>query len=144
MYRFDKSWNPKEKISLSYQNARVGKSCCLSWKPELFGNWILMYHLSTIYVKSKGLITTIKFMRTVSIAFYEQTYVLNTFIMNRLHILLIITAWKCPHSEFSWSVFARIWTEYGKIWRITPYSIWMRENTGQKNSEYGHFSRSDY
>ena len=23
-----------------------------------------------------------------------------------------------------------------------PYPVWMRENTGQENSEYGHFSRS--
>ena len=29
------------------------------------------------------------------------------------------------------------------IWlRISPYSVWMRENTDQNNSEYGHFSRS--
>ena len=28
--------------------------------------------------------------------------------------------------------------------RISPYSFRMRENTDQKNSEYGHFSRSDY
>ena len=32
--------------------------------------------------------------------------------------------------NFSWSVFSRIWTEYGKI-RIT------------KNSVFGHFSHSD-
>ena len=25
---------------------------------------------------------------------------------------------------------------------ISPYSVWMRENTDKKNSEYGHFSRS--
>ena len=43
---------------------------------------------------------------------------------------------KCPYSEFFWPVFFRIWTEY------SPYSVRMRENTDQKNSEYGHFSRS--
>ena len=32
---------------------------------------------------------------------------------------------KCPYSEFFWSVFSRIRTEYGP-----------------ENSEYGHFSRS--
>ena len=36
----------------------------------------------------------------------------------------------CPYSEFFWSVFSRIWTEYGEI------------NTDQKNSEHGHFSGS--
>ena len=36
---------------------------------------------------------------------------------------------KCPYSELFWSVFSRIWTEYGE----------MRENVDQNNSEYGHF-----
>ena len=52
---------------------------------------------------------------------------------------------KCPYSEFSWSVFSNIQTEYGKklrILRISPYSVRLRENTDQKNSEYGHFSWS--
>ena len=40
---------------------------------------------------------------------------------------------KCSYSEFFWSVYSRIWTEY---------SIRMQENTEQKNSEYGHFLRS--
>ena len=40
---------------------------------------------------------------------------------------------KCSYSEFLWSVFSHIWTEY---------VIRMRENMDQKNSEYGHFSHS--
>ena len=40
---------------------------------------------------------------------------------------------KCPYSEFFWTVFSRIWTEYGGI---------RRENSDQKNSEYGHFLRN--
>ena len=44
-----------------------------------------------------------------------------------------------PYSEFFRSVFFRIRTEYGKILRISPYSLQMRENTDQNNSEYGHF-----
>ena len=50
---------------------------------------------------------------------------------------------KCPYSEFFWSVFSRIRTEYGEISCISPCSARMRENTDNKNSEYGHFSRSD-
>ena len=46
---------------------------------------------------------------------------------------------KCPYSEFSWSTFSPIRTEYGKIWSISPHSVQMRENTGQKNSEYWNF-----
>ena len=49
---------------------------------------------------------------------------------------------KCPYSELFWSAFSRIWTEYGEILRISPYSVRMRENADQKNSEYGHFLRS--
>ena len=47
-----------------------------------------------------------------------------------------------PHSAFFRSVFSRIRTEHGEIPLISPYSIRMRENTDQKNSEYGHFLRS--
>ena len=36
--------------------------------------------------------------------------------------------------SFFWSVFSRIRTEYGKILRISPYSVRMRENMDQKNS----------
>ena len=33
---------------------------------------------------------------------------------------------------FFWSVFSRIWTEYEEVRGISPYSVQMRENTGQK------------
>ena len=46
-----------------------------------------------------------------------------------------------PYSEFFWSAFSRIRTEYVDIRSISPYSVRMRENTDQKNSEEGHFSR---
>ena len=49
---------------------------------------------------------------------------------------------KCLISEIFWSVFSCIWTEYGEMLRISPYSVQMRENTDQKNSEYEHFSSS--
>ena len=40
------------------------------------------------------------------------------------------------------ALFSRIRTEYGEILRIYPYSVRMRENKDQKNSEDGHFLRS--
>ena len=49
---------------------------------------------------------------------------------------------KCPYSELFWSAFSCIPTEYGEIRSISPYSVRMRENVDQNNSEYGHFSRS--
>ena len=45
---------------------------------------------------------------------------------------------KSPYSELFWSLFSRIWNEYGDIRRISPYSVQMRENRDQNNSEYGH------
>ena len=34
--------------------------------------------------------------------------------------------------SFFWPVFFHIWTEYGEILCISPYSVRMRENTDQK------------
>ena len=48
---------------------------------------------------------------------------------------------KCSYSEFFWSVFPRIRTKYGEIRTIPPYSVRMRENADQRNSEHGHFSQ---
>ena len=47
-----------------------------------------------------------------------------------------------PYSEFFWSVYSRIWTEYWGIGSISPYLVQMRKNTDQKNSDDDHFSRS--
>ena len=35
-----------------------------------------------------------------------------------------------------------IWTEYEEIRIVSPYSVQMRENMDQNNSEYGHILRS--
>ena len=43
------------------------------------------------------------------------------------------------YSELFWSGFFRIWIEHGDILRISPYSVRMRENADQNNSEYGTF-----
>ena len=51
---------------------------------------------------------------------------------------------KCPHSDFYWSVFDHIRTDYGDIRCVSLYSVRMRKSMEQKNSKYGHFSRSDY
>ena len=48
-------------------------------------------------------------------------------------LLLYNAAWKVSYSEFFWSVFSHIWTEYEEIRSISPYSVWMREITYQKN-----------
>ena len=43
------------------------------------------------------------------------------------------------YSELFWSIFSRIRTEYEEILRSSPYSVRMRENMDQNNSEHGHF-----
>ena len=45
--------------------------------------------------------------------------------------------------KFFWSIFSRIWTKYGEILRISPYSVQIQENKDQKNSVFGHNSCSD-
>ena len=49
---------------------------------------------------------------------------------------------KCSYSELFLSSFSRIRTEYWEILHISPYSVRMRENVHQNNSEYGHFLHS--
>ena len=56
---------------------------------------------------------------------------------------MLLLGEKCPYSELLWSAFSHIWTKYGWILRISPYSDRMRENTDQNNSNYGRFLRSD-
>ena len=56
-----------------------------------------------------------------------------------LTLLLILLREKCPYSELFWSAFFRFRTEYGEILHISPYSIWIQENTDQNNSKYGQF-----
>ena len=68
---------------------------------------------------------------------------------NALNLILLFHIYddtmrkKCPYSELFWSAFSYNRTEYGKIRSISPYSVRIRENADQNNSEYGHFPRSD-
>ena len=55
---------------------------------------------------------------------------------------------KCPNTTFFLVRIFCIWTEYGEILRISvllisTYLVRMLENTDQKNSVFGHFSRSE-
>ena len=64
----------------------------------------------------------------------------NTCIYFKSKLLLIICIFKIR--SFFWSIFSCIWTEYGDLVRKSPYSVRIQENTDQKNSVFGHFSRS--
>ena len=49
---------------------------------------------------------------------------------------------KSPYSEFFCSVIFLIWTECEDLHCKPPYSVRMRENTVQKNTNYRHLSQS--
>ena len=59
------------------------------------------------------------------------------------YLLAIYCIKKIPIRSYSGPHFPRIWTEFGEMRSIFPFSVRMRENAGQNNSEYGHFLRSD-
>ena len=69
-------------------------------------------------------------------------HVSKTKIIDKSYSVTISLHEKSPYLECFWSVFSRIWTAYGEILRTFPYSVRVRQNTDQKNSQYGHFSRS--
>ena len=46
---------------------------------------------------------------------------------------------KCPYSEFFWSLFSCIWTEFEDLLRKSPYSVQMQENIDERNSKHGRF-----
>ena len=78
-------------------------------------------------IKSKGNFNTLKLLKRLRVLFnFGQTLRKNYW-----------------YSELFWSVFSRIWTDYGEIRSISLYSVQMREIADQNNSEHGHFLRSE-
>ena len=54
-------------------------------------------------------------------------------IVNKFHLHIGVSLCeKCPYSEFFWSVFSLIRTEYREIRSISPYLVKMLENTDQE------------
>ena len=49
----------------------------------------------------------------------------------------------CPNTEFFWSVFSRIWTEYGDLLRKSPYSVQIWKIRTRKKPVFGQFSHTD-
>ena len=65
------------------------------------------------------------------------------FLLNAVLVTKHTLRKKCPYFEIFWSVFSRIWTEYGEIRSISQYPVRTWENTDQKNSKCEHFLHSD-
>ena len=69
---------------------------------------------------------------------YTQQYLLWKGLRQVLHLktlTVLALSKKCPYSELFWSPFSSI------FYAFSPYSVRMRENADQNNSEQGHFSR---
>ena len=104
--------------------------------------------LHSLYFPIYGLKNTLILRREKTSICYVLYWSFYTFLLLFLLLLLLLgfrrlsLCEKCQFSEFFWSVFSRIRIEYREVLYISPYSIRMQENTCQKTSEYGHFSRS--
>ena len=61
----------------------------------------------------------------------------SKYLCHKLHTL----GKNCPYSELFWFVFSLIWIEYVEILLNCPYSVRMRGDTNQNNSEHGLFLR---
>ena len=78
-------------------------------------------------------ILNVKYHFLCSVKFWEGSKYASDNLPARLfinfyYLLSPLLREKYPYSEFFWSLFS-------------PYSVQIWENTDQKNSEYGHFSR---
>ena len=65
----------------------------------------------------------------------KQVFKFGTFV----NYAIITLREQCLHSQFFWSIFSLIRTEYGEMWNISRYSTQMRRNTDHENSEHGQF-----
>ena len=65
----------------------------------------------------------------------KQVFKFQTF----LKYAIVTLRKKCSHSQFFWSIFSLIRTEYEQMWNMSRYSAQMRRNTDQENSEHGQF-----
>ena len=101
--------------------------------------------LTCLVIKKLNPIVTEWFIReiklNISLGFITQSYFVipKNIRLNPTYLLRE----NFPYSHLFWSVFCCIRTEYGEIFRISPYSVWMRKNTDQNNSEYRNYLRSD-
>ena len=71
-----------------------------------------------------------------TILLHQVSFTLNNIVISHLHLKNLYVVAHCVKRiqiwSFFWSVFSRNRTEYGEILCISPYSVWMRQNTDQK------------
>ena len=69
------------------------------------------------FCKSDFKVGKVKFPKMTRYQFQQPTYCKENGLLRK----------KCPYSELYWSAFSRIWTEYGEIRSICPYSVQMEK-----------------
>ena len=69
----------------------------------------------------------------------EWNSLLVNMLGHKINGLENITAWNLFKYGVFWSILSRIWTEYGDLRSKSPYSVQIRENTGQKTPYYDTF-----
>ena len=75
----------------------------------------------------------INFFRTSKVRFEHKPFIISTVVVSFEELTV---REMCPYSHLFRSAFSRIRTEYGEIRRISLYSVRMRANADQNNSEY--------
>ena len=76
--------------------------------------------------------------------FVGKYFCINAQILQpHLHERVVFLNFSLFFISLLWSAFSCIRTEYGEIRSVSPYSVRMRENANQHNSEYEHISRSE-
>ena len=114
-----------------YSIKKVNETCCCSCSracKEKKTGWILrIFTFNDKNLLYLPLISTLQF-------FWGSEWSRSDPISHK-HLAYSTLRKTCPYSELFWSTFSQI--------RITsPYSVRMRENVDQNNSEYAHFSSS--
>ena len=143
-----KSWKIAKKGIMSTANAKMKKHWRMTesmvllvlvfavcWTPFLLHMFILKFY---------------QFMETnFENKFYPENLkifyfcLLCGFTNSCINLFFFALREKCSNTEFFWSLFFRnIWTESGDLRSKSPHSVQIRENTDQKNSVFGYFSRS--
>ena len=126
---YDRNWRKYEltgrsrhrKCSLKIVVFKISQMSRKTPVPESFLNKVTGW--STTLLKKRlwhrcFLVTFVKFSRT--------SFLLNISMVLFLNNLTLCE--KCLCSEFFWSVFSHIRTEYGEIFRHSPYSVRLGEN----------------
>ena len=91
-----------------------------------------------IFRQAEQAVTNFVFIFSLALSLFYYYHILH----NKKTAKIVQRKTQSPHQihcvksvqirSIFWSVFSRIWTEYGEILRISPYSARMWENTDQK------------